>query len=329
MRGSKKLLSLMLALVLTVTMLPAISAKASYGPKISKKKVTLYVGGTIKLKMKGAYGKVKWKSSNKKVATVNSKGKVKAKKPGKATIKAKVYGKWYSCKVKVKSVYRISSKNITVNGDRDIYINFYKASGSSIDVYSQDENIVYAYDGVQNGTRVPIHLSCYNEGTTYIVITNSYNNEKVKIKVTYKKSKSNSGSNNSGSNSYDDEKEPTLQITLPSVPYEGADHYSTGKIYKKYTITNVRYEKDYYSSDNEFSVKLFVSGKKTYDANGSNYSSSVPVGWKLYDSNGSVVETGTVYSPDIAVGESFTDAYGYIGTDLKPGCYNLVFIDTI
>ena len=45
MRGSKKLLSLMLALVLTVTMLPAISAKASYGPKISKKKVTLYVGG--------------------------------------------------------------------------------------------------------------------------------------------------------------------------------------------------------------------------------------------------------------------------------------------
>ena len=110
MRGSKKLLSIMLALVLTVTMLPSISAKASYGPKISKKKVTLYVGGTIKLKMKGAYGKVKWKSSNKKVATVNSKGKVKAKKPGKATIKAKVYGKWYSCKVKVKSVYHISSK---------------------------------------------------------------------------------------------------------------------------------------------------------------------------------------------------------------------------
>ena len=99
-----------------------------------------------------------------------------------------------------------------------------------------------------------------------------------------------------------------------------------GSCWKKRHILD---EKDYYSSDNEFSVKLFVSGKKTYDANGSNYSSYVPVGWKLYDSNGSVVETGTVYSPDIAVGESFTDAYGYISTDLKPGYYNLVFIDTI
>ena len=32
--------------------------------------------------------KVTWKSSNKKVATVNGKGKVKAKKKGKATITA-------------------------------------------------------------------------------------------------------------------------------------------------------------------------------------------------------------------------------------------------
>lgn len=42
-----------------------------------------------------------WKSSNPKVASVTSKGKVTAKKKGTATISAKVNGKTYKCKVTV------------------------------------------------------------------------------------------------------------------------------------------------------------------------------------------------------------------------------------
>lgn len=57
---------------------------------------------TVQLKMQWAKGKVKWSSSNKKVATVNSKGKVTAKKKGTAKISAKVGGKTYKCKVAVK-----------------------------------------------------------------------------------------------------------------------------------------------------------------------------------------------------------------------------------
>lgn len=57
---------------------------------------------SVQLKMQWQKGKVKWRSSNKKVATVNSKGKVTAKKKGKATISAKVAGKTYKCKVTVK-----------------------------------------------------------------------------------------------------------------------------------------------------------------------------------------------------------------------------------
>ena len=52
--------------------------------------------------MQWVKGKVKWSSSNKKVATVNSKGKVVAKKKGTAKISAKVGGKTYRCKVTVK-----------------------------------------------------------------------------------------------------------------------------------------------------------------------------------------------------------------------------------
>ncbi len=57
---------------------------------------------TIQLKMQWAKGKVKWSSSNKKVAKVNSKGKVTAKKKGTAKISAKVGGKTYKCKITVK-----------------------------------------------------------------------------------------------------------------------------------------------------------------------------------------------------------------------------------
>ena len=69
---------------------------------ISKKKLTLKVGKKTTLKLKNANAsKVKWSSSNKKVATV-SKGVIKAKKVGKATITATYKKKKYKCTVTVK-----------------------------------------------------------------------------------------------------------------------------------------------------------------------------------------------------------------------------------
>lgn len=68
--------------------------------KLNKTKLTLTVGKTYKLKVKG--GKAKsWKSSNKKVATVSKSGKVTAKKAGTAKITVKVNKKKLTCKVKV------------------------------------------------------------------------------------------------------------------------------------------------------------------------------------------------------------------------------------
>lgn len=76
---------------------------------ISKKSATLTVGKTLTLKLKNAKAsKVKWSTSNKKIATV-SKGKVKAKKAGKATITAKYKGKKYKCKITVKAKKKVSA----------------------------------------------------------------------------------------------------------------------------------------------------------------------------------------------------------------------------
>lgn len=84
----------------TYTLKCTVKVKAA-NIKISAKKLTIKKGKSAKLKITGTSAKVTWKSSNKKVATVN-KGTVKAKKAGKTTITAKVSGKTLKCSVTVK-----------------------------------------------------------------------------------------------------------------------------------------------------------------------------------------------------------------------------------
>lgn len=77
------------------------------GVKLNKTAVTLKKGKSITLKAKmtpsGSSDKLTWKTSNKKVATVSSKGKVTAVKKGTATITVKTSsGKKATCKVTVK-----------------------------------------------------------------------------------------------------------------------------------------------------------------------------------------------------------------------------------
>ncbi len=71
-------------------------------PKLNASKKTLKKGKTFKLKITGQIGKAKFSSSNKKVASVTKKGKIKAKKKGKATITVQTNGIKLKCKVTVK-----------------------------------------------------------------------------------------------------------------------------------------------------------------------------------------------------------------------------------
>ena len=87
------------------------------GPAMSCKSKSVKQNLTYKLKVYGVKGKIKWSTSNKKIATVNSSGTVTAKKPGTATIKAKVGGKTYTCKVKVTK----NQKSYSVDTDPNSY----------------------------------------------------------------------------------------------------------------------------------------------------------------------------------------------------------------
>ena len=89
------------AIAITVVAVNPMSTNAKKVVKLNKSKLTLQTGKTSKLKLKNTKKKVKWSSKNKKVATVSSKGVVKAVSVGKTTITAKSGKKKYSCKVTV------------------------------------------------------------------------------------------------------------------------------------------------------------------------------------------------------------------------------------
>ncbi len=100
MKNLKKILILMSFILVFSAFSSTTHVQAA---SISKTKVTLLSGQSVSLKVNGKKGKVKWSSSKKSVATVNSKGLVKAKKKGTAKITAKIGKKKYTCKVTVQS----------------------------------------------------------------------------------------------------------------------------------------------------------------------------------------------------------------------------------
>ena len=103
--------------------------EAATNRKLSKKKVTLYVGNTVTLKLSGVNSKkVSWSVKNKKVAKVNKKGVVSGLKKGKTQIIAKYKGKKYKCTVTVKSA-KISYKKLTLREGQGFSLDVAKSSG--------------------------------------------------------------------------------------------------------------------------------------------------------------------------------------------------------
>ena len=79
----------------------SVSVEGKTAIKLNKTSVSLVEGKSVTLKVKGTDKKAKWSTSDKKVAIVNQKGKVTAKKEGAAVISAKVEKKTLKCKVNV------------------------------------------------------------------------------------------------------------------------------------------------------------------------------------------------------------------------------------
>ena len=114
-------LAVLMAMPKIVPQLQNIGAVQAASVKISSTKKTMYKGYTYNLKVTGTNKKVKWSSSDKSKASVNSNGRVYAKKNGKVTITAKVAGKKYKCKVTIKNKpYNFTQFNTTFYDLKDV-----------------------------------------------------------------------------------------------------------------------------------------------------------------------------------------------------------------
>lgn len=93
-------------------------------PSLSKKTATVYIGTKYRLKLNGNTQKIKWKSSNTRIASVSKKGYIKGKKTGNAVITARISSKSYSCKVTVKKDVPKFEARLTIVGSGSKSVGF-------------------------------------------------------------------------------------------------------------------------------------------------------------------------------------------------------------
>ena len=164
-------------------------------PKLSKTKLSLYKGKTATLKLSGTSQKVKWSSTNQYVATVTSKGKVKALNVGSSIIYATVNNKKYSCFLTVKSK-PVVLQNFTIDkGSLELKIGEkakIKASGASGTVnWSSTNTSVATVDSNGNVTAKSIGITsimatCKNGSAICIVqVISDFDAQKAVIQITY------------------------------------------------------------------------------------------------------------------------------------------------
>lgn len=164
MKHNKLILSLVLAFTL-VLMSFSTDVYAAKKPKLSKTRITLTVGKTYKLKVKNNKKKVTWKSSNKKIATVTSSGKVKAKKAGTVKITAKIKNKKLVCKVIVKKKPVSAKKPTPMTAKDSLKFAFLDDLDTSIfhntyeDYTLSNITVSWEYDPIFNDNRVKISFS--------------------------------------------------------------------------------------------------------------------------------------------------------------------------
>ena len=264
-------------------------------PKLNKKKATIYVGHTEKLKLNRAKGKVKWTSSQKKIATVSSKGVVKGKKAGKAIITATVGNKKLTCKVTVQNNVSVSKGTLKISPGKSQKITVkIRKSVNSIRFKIKDPKIVSCKWGKWKGMSIPLTITAKQSGSTYITLTNTYSKEKVKINVTVPGEWDNvvSGErDNVVPREWDN-----VKVVIPETI--GEQGYESNRM----KITNYSFYKPYdwqdgYYMNVDFKMVQYGKPRKT------NWGEYV----FFYDENGNILNKAQLFASSLAVGKSFND----------------------
>lgn len=118
-----------------------------------------------------------------------------------------------------------------------------------------------------------------------------------------------------------------LEITMPPLPTEISHFGYSGDEMTRCRIDSITMDTPYWTDGVATSVAMFFSGEKLYDQDGEDLSQGCQIGWKLYDSSNVVVDSGTLYTSNIRVGEQFSNDQVYVSAQLNPGTYRLEILN--
>ena len=118
-----------------------------------------------------------------------------------------------------------------------------------------------------------------------------------------------------------------INITMPEFPIESMHISYDDTVRTRCLVDDASYVVKNWINGKAESVELQFSGEKIFDIEGDDLSQACQIGWKLYDDTGAVVDSGTLYTVDLKVGERFLNSSTYITASLEPGNYRLEILN--
>ena len=190
LKKMKNVINLVLcfAMLISVIQITPQNVYAAKKIKLSKTKVTLYVGEKDYLDLYDGKNQVlglKWTSSNKKVATVDSVGHIKALKAGTTKITVKYKKKKYICKVTVKDALKnhVSYELIDIPENKELDRNNYKA----IKIMNDNDAAIKIFFNCKRYDENEFFLReetiCYTVNANDYIIAPILYNEHIKMKM--------------------------------------------------------------------------------------------------------------------------------------------------
>lgn len=158
-----------LSALLMVMLIPLNVSAATF--KLNYSSLSVTKGYSATLKATGG-SNVKWSSSNSKIATVNSKGKVYAKKAGTCTITAKSGSQKVTCKIKVvNGKLSVSQSTVNVESGDSVPVTV-TATGSHALKYSSSDSSVATGSWIKpwTGNKITFNVKGVSEGSARIKI---------------------------------------------------------------------------------------------------------------------------------------------------------------
>ena len=149
---------------------PSVNKQKDANARINITFGKICTGKTLILRISGNDSKVKWSTSNKKVATVSSKGIVTGKKSGKAVITATVGKRKLRCTVIVQPSMAVSTKSISVNKTGRIAVTVNGSAAISV-VIGNRKYIRARWERTKAG-KLNLVLTGKEKGNTYIKLVN-------------------------------------------------------------------------------------------------------------------------------------------------------------